>query len=346
MAHRLSQGGVRVCIVDQAEPTSGTTSASFAWLNANNKTPREYFELNRAGMEEHRRLDDELPGASWLRPVGNLIWSTDPEDLARRIKRLRGWGYAAERLTARRVNEDLEPGVVFPGPDTPVAFFPEESWVDAPGLTRALVEAARRNGAETRFGVAVESVALDDRRVSGVRLAGGERVAADAVVNAAGAGADRVAATVGRKLPLDSKRGLLARVAVNGEPLRRLLHTPRVNLRPDGPGRMVLHSGTVDEKLGTEPVGTLREDLLARAREVLPALQRAEALEDIVGIRPVPADGLSCVGAVPGLDGYYEAVTHSGVTLGPLVGRLLAREIREGEVDPLLAPFRPGRFGV
>jgi glycine/D-amino acid oxidase-like deaminating enzyme len=61
-------------------------------------------------------------------------------------------------------------------------------------------------------------------------------------------------------------------------------------------------------------------------------------------MRPVPADGHSCVGALPEIPSYYEAVTHSGVTLGPLVGRLLAREILTGEVDPLIAPFRPDRF--
>ncbi|MGB3682362.1 MAG: FAD-dependent oxidoreductase, partial [Rubrobacteraceae bacterium] len=35
VAFRLSQGGARVWLVDKAEPASGTTSASFAWVNAN-----------------------------------------------------------------------------------------------------------------------------------------------------------------------------------------------------------------------------------------------------------------------------------------------------------------------
>jgi glycine/D-amino acid oxidase-like deaminating enzyme len=39
-------------------------------------------------------------------------------------------------------------------------------------------------------------------------------------------------------------------------------------------------------------------------------------------------------------------VTHSGVTLGPLIGRLLAREILTSEVDPLIAPFRADRFPI
>jgi glycine/D-amino acid oxidase-like deaminating enzyme len=85
-------------------------------------------------------------------------------------------------------------------------------------------------------------------------------------------------------------------------------------------------------------------ELLERGRGVLPNLAEAEVVEARFGLRPVPADGHSCVGAITEIPAYYEAVTHSGVTLGPLVGRLLAREILTGEVDPLIAPFRPDRF--
>ena len=39
----------------------------------------------------------------------------------------------------------------------------------------------------------------------------------------------------------------------------------------------------------------------------------------------------------------YAVVTHSGMTLGPLVGRLTAEEL-EGTESELLADFRPSRF--
>ena len=48
--------------------------------------------------------------------------------------------------------------------------------------------------------------------------------------------------------------------------------------------------------------------------------------------------------AVPSVPGYYEAVSHSGITLGPVIGRLLASEILSGKPDRLLADFRPERF--
>ena len=345
VAFWLSQGGTRVWLVDKAGPASGTTSASFAWLNANNKTPREYFELNRAGMEEHSRLRDELPdGAPWLHQDGNLIWATgeDLEDLERRVKRLQSWGYTAEWRSASWVREELEPSLTIP--DAPVAYFPEEGWIDAPLLTHSLIGHARRYGTEVRFGSEVRSIEMGGGRVSGVRFADGEHLPVDAVINAAGPGADSVAFLVGRKLPLSPSRGLLARVAVDGELLRRIIHTPHVNLRPDGPRHTLLHHGSVDDKLADGDEEYLAKELLGRARRIIPALANAELEEVRIGTRPVPADGFSCAGGIKSLPGYYEAVTHSGVTLGPLIGRFLAREILTGEMDPMLASYRPDRF--
>ncbi len=62
-----------------------------------------------------------------------------------------------------------------------------------------------------------------------------------------------------------------------------------------------------------------------------------------IGVRSLPRDGVSIVGKIPGYANAYIAVTHSGVTLGPLLGRLLAAEIM-GDESAQLAPFRPDRF--
>ena len=44
------------------------------------------------------------------------------------------------------------------------------------------------------------------------------------------------------------------------------------------------------------------------------------------------------------LDSLYLAVSHSGVTLAPVLGRLIAREVATKAADGLLASFRPARF--
>jgi glycine/D-amino acid oxidase-like deaminating enzyme len=347
VAYRLSEDGAEVVLIDGVEPGSGTTSTSFAWINANNKLPRDYFELNVAGMGEHERLRDEI-GGDWLYSSGNLIWAADEEqeNLEKRVERLRSWSYAAEMLPASTVSRELEPEATFPDPNLKIAHFAEESWTDAPALTRTLVEAAARNGADKFFGNAVRGIEVEGEGVM-LQLESGDTVHADVVVNATGAKAASVAEMVGRELPLDVFPGLLVRVAVPGEPLRHLMHTPHINVRPDGPGYVLLHHDSVDERLTDDFAGTedpLCAELLERARLVLPALEAAEVVEARFGMRPVPADGHSCVGALSAIPGYYEAVTHSGVTLGPLIGRLLAREILIGEVDPLIAPFRADRL--
>ncbi len=236
VAFRLAESrAVRVWIIDGSGPANGTTSTSFAWVNANDKTPRDYFELNRAGLEEHLRLCAELPGGTpWIHPGGNLEWAGDEETLealTNRVERLRSWGYAAEWRKARHVNEALEPNVAFPSPDTPVAFFSEEVWIDAAWLTNTFGLACQR-GAEARFGVAVKEIETDGGRASALLLQDGERLPVDAVVNAAGPEADKVAALLGRTLPLRPKEGLLVRLAAEVTPINRIVHSPRVHLRP------------------------------------------------------------------------------------------------------------------
>jgi glycine/D-amino acid oxidase-like deaminating enzyme len=139
--------------------------------------------------------------------------------------------------------------------------------------------------------------------------------------------------------------GLIARLRSHRALVRRVMHAPHVELRPDGQDQLVVHSREIDALI--DPAADT-EDLAARlhrlAIEAVPDLSTSELIEAAVAWRPLPGDGFPSVGAVDGLGGYYEAVTHSGMTLGVIVGRLLAQEIMDGTVDDLLAPYRPGRF--
>lgn len=350
VAYRLAREGATVHVIERGEPGRGTTATSFAWLNANQKTPRAYFDLNVAGMAEHRALAEELGDASWYHPDGNLIWA-DPDglpELRDRVERLRFWGYAVEWIDARAATMELEPGAVFPSPGTPVAWFPEEGWVDASALATRLLDEARGAGAAVTIGSAVTTIETAGGRMTGVTLASGERIAADVVVNAAGPGAADIAALAGIPLPFAPVPGLLLRLAHPGDPLRRVLHAPRMNVRPDGPGHLILQAAELDDRLGERrtlpPTDPLIAEILTRGIAGLPALASAALVEVKIGVRPIPADSHPSAGALPEPEGYVEAVTHSGVTLGPLLGRLIAAEILAGTVDPLLESFRPDRL--
>jgi glycine/D-amino acid oxidase-like deaminating enzyme len=58
----------------------------------------------------------------------------------------------------------------------------------------------------------------------------------------------------------------------------------------------------------------------------------------------MPGDGHTIAGRIPGLTNSWMLATHSGVTLGPLLGQLIAGEIVGGPPSAILAPFRPERF--
>ena len=67
VAYRLAERGAQVTVLEAGSPGGGTSSASFAWTNSFNKTPRDYHDLNAASMAEHTALARELGGGAWLR---------------------------------------------------------------------------------------------------------------------------------------------------------------------------------------------------------------------------------------------------------------------------------------
>src|SRR3990172_5619347 len=113
IAFRLTQAGIRVTILEAGYVGGGTSGASFAWINANNKPPRAYHDLNVAGMHAHAALADEFGRAPWWHRSGNIEWYLDDAKRAtqrEKIGRLRSWGYDVEWLTSAQLR-DLEPDI-------------------------------------------------------------------------------------------------------------------------------------------------------------------------------------------------------------------------------------------
>ncbi len=58
----------------------------------------------------------------------------------------------------------------------------------------------------------------------------------------------------------------------------------------------------------------------------------------------MPKDGFPVLGFSESAPDVYVAVMHSGITLAPLVGRLVASEILDGVQVEMLEPYRLSRF--
>jgi glycine/D-amino acid oxidase-like deaminating enzyme len=372
----LVQRGVNVTVVDASLPGAGVTDCSFAWCNASTVVleyqraiagsphglhqrsvepvhrpegadfVRAYFDLGVAGIAAHRDLSDRFGTGEWWHPTGHIRWFDDRVDIGAHLAataQLQEWGYAASIWSGSQVRHLLEPDVRIPD-DAEVVVCPDEGWVEGRTLVARLIDDATRYGAQLMAGSPVSEVVVRNDRVAEVILGDGNRVAVDAVVNAAGPASSHVASLVGRSLPLIDEPGLIARMRCDRVPVSRAMHTPHVQIRPDGGGRVVLHSRDIDARIDEADVTELGADLQALAIEVVPALATARPIDARVAWRPIPADRLPSVGAVDGIEGYYEAVTHGGITLCAILGRLLADEIVNGTVDPSVQLFRPDRL--
>jgi glycine/D-amino acid oxidase-like deaminating enzyme len=346
----LARRGARVTVVDSGAPGAGTSGATFSWINSCGKQPRAYHDLNVAGMQAHQRLARAVPGSDWYHGGGNLEWgSSDAErgQLRAKADSVLAYGYEVRWLTrveALRLEPDMNPAEL---PADEIAYFPAEGWIEPVRLIGSLLSTA---GAERVWGDGVTGIDVSGGLARCVRLASGRRLPADAVVNCAGPGAAGVAQLAGLDLPMRNTRGVLIYTSPVAVSVSRVIHAPHVHLRPDGAGRLLLHTDGIDGAAHASGDGGISVDQAAVGKVVeagcvlYPGLAAASVESVRVGLRPIPGDGLPVLGRAPGLPNFYFAVSHSGATLSVHAGALVAGEVLGEDHSGELAAFRFGRF--
>ncbi|HEY3608778.1 MAG TPA: FAD-dependent oxidoreductase [Pseudonocardiaceae bacterium] len=336
VAAALTRRGARVTVVDAGSPGGGTSGATFSWLNSCGKQPRAYHDLNVAGMAAHRELAARTPNGDWYHDGGNLEWADDGAaraELRAKVAGVLDYGYAARWLTRAetlRLEPDIDPAAL---PADEIAYFPDEGWIEPTRMIAHLLAGVAdvvRHDAVTGFDIT-------DGAVRAVRLAAGRRLDVDAVVNCAGPQAAHVAELAGLTLPMRNTRGVLIYTSPVAVSVARVVHAPRVNLRPDGGGRILLHSTDIDE---TDGERAAVDTVVDAGRALYPGLRDATVESVRVGERPIPSDGLPVLGRALALPNFHFAVSHSGATLSAHVGDLVAAEVLGGHQDETLAPFR------
>ena len=330
---------------------------SFAWANSNDKGPRAYHDLNHAGLRAWAELAPRLDGAAWYRPVGHVELATDGAELAARVERLTSCGYPARLIGAGEAAE-LEPALLPPAGQATAAWFPGEAYLLTEPLIARLVADLTRRGGTLLTGEPGRVTGLDagPGGTARVRTAAGAQIEAGQVVCCAGRWTPALAALAGAAgtvplVPWDTPGSPAPELVVRAGPVgpvgpARVIHTPRIALRPHPGGLLHLEAPDRPADLHT-PEAELRQmaaEFLDRARRTVRGLDEAHVVAARVCVRPLPADELSIVGRLPGAGWLYVAVTHSGVTLAAHLSRLIAAELTTGTESAELTPYRPARF--
>ncbi|MEW6631491.1 MAG: FAD-binding oxidoreductase [Pseudomonadota bacterium] len=351
-AVHLARLGANITLVNDGPVANGASSRSLAWLNSARKRSAAYHALRIQGIERYRALAAAQDCGRWLRFDGGLTWDADDatNQIAGIFRHERSIGYQTQLLEPRDIAA-VTPGVDASAVSPQGAIFNAgEGWVDLPSLIDVLLKEFRERGGRVVTDAGPAEVILANGLVSAVRTASGQTLDADAVVVATGPAVPGMAAKVSRRIGDGTTRALLVFSKPIQHPLRAVLNTPRVAIRPTPNGAFALDSAWSEEEVIVRDDGTYEakpstiERLLQEASNVLEGNPRL-ALESVhMGQKPIPADGEPVVGQLTGISGYHVVFSHSGATLGLVMGELLAAEIVSGKPSALLEPFRPQRF--
>lgn len=337
-ALEAARRGAQVTLVDAASPGGGATAGSFGWINASFAETDAYYALRKQAVAAWAGLG--LGAAAGLRLTGALWWEDEGAEFDQQARDLtrRGWD---ARLVGGAEIAAIEPALATP-PGRAI-FTPGEGAVDSAPLISWLLGQLAGMGAQVVLGPRVTGLLHENGSVVGLATSRGD-IRADRVVLALGGGTsgffDDGAVRV------DEKPGLILHTTPIAPCLNGVLMTPGIHMRQATDGHLVVGEvfsgdGPDPDRVRRDPLG-LAAEMMARLATRLPAAGDARIARVFTPRRPVPPDGLPMVGPLEG--GAYVATMHSGITLAPLIGALVADEVLTGQESPALQPFRPNRF--
>ncbi len=332
--------GADVVVLEQGKLGGVASGNSFGWINASFASSHAYFELRDAAVNTFQQLSTQIDLIDCVTWQGTLWWEASGPDLKKHFANLRDRGYPAKFLNKNEIKV-LEPQLK----DIPEEgiLTPLEGAGQADKVSLAMLARLTAGGGRVVSGCAVTAVDFSSGRVSGVQTTVGD-IACDLVVIATGAAAQHGLLGVDWALPMQNKKGVILQTQPVPHLINHIIMTNDVHFKQNLDGSLTageIFNGDLDE--GNVPLD-LAADVMSRLQKKFYGIPKLNLIDVKIGSRPVPIDGFPVVGNIPEHEGVFVAVMHSGVTLAPLVGQLLASEMLQISESTLLATFRPNRF--
>ena len=351
VAFALASEQASVTVLDAGLP--GQASAAAAGMLAPLAEARRSSPFVPLAVESLRlwpsfvdRLQEEVETALCIAGPGMLrVACTEAEDaaLCGALSWQRGAGLPLHRLDAAEVHA-LEPAIS-PGVCGGV-LSPQERHIEPPLLLQALTEACLRRGVVIQSQATVTATDTSNSHVVALRTKDAV-VSAGTYVITGGAWSNTLGlTTLGVHFPVHPLRGQMAALGpLQPLPFQHTIYAHSGYLVPRADGRVI--AGATEELAGLDAQTTTAGigSITAMANALVPVLAAAPQHSIWAGLRPVSADGLPLLGAVPGWDNIHVAIGHgrNGILLTPLTGRLMAAHLlHQAELPSAVAPARFG----
>ncbi len=368
VAWNLSKMGKKVLIIEKKDVASGSAGATDGVVGYHTKKPGLQLDLAVQSIEMFKTLNEELGmDVEYGFEAGGMQPVEDKEQwdmLSAMVEEQRKSGVDIHMISAEEACK-IEPNL---NPDIYGALYsPTGGKVNPLNLTVAFARAAKKLGTEIMTETAVSGFIIEEGVCKGVVTDKGE-FRADAIVNAAGSWAGKVAALAGLDLPIKPRKGQLAVTEPIGPYMTATVQCALYNIikfRPETiKDEAVLRLGASLSIEQTEEgglvIGGTREfveyeeentfeaiqTMMARAARFFPALKDVSIIRFFSGFRPYTPDGLSLLGPVKTLPGFFMAAGHEGdgIALAPITGKLVAELIVDGKASYDIEAFSPNRF--
>lgn len=381
IAYQLARrSDLSVLVADKGSgPGEGSTGASSAICRQRYSHP-QVIRLARHGQQAYHdwsaftgltepRSGLVVTGVAWL-----MDWS--PDYVADEVDRIAAAGGVAasigpEELTERypAITACTEP-VDMDRPDQhecrpgeAFLFEPTSGYADPTGALADLLDAARREGVEVRFGAPVTGVLREGGRAVGVELAGSERVEAGLVINAAGPWCNHLNRLAGVEPRWTLVPTRIQTIYRSWPPELGALPTAAdattgIYFRPQGTDQVVIGSVLEEDEREViadpddyrrEPDPAFVELKLAGLHHRIPDLEPKGRVSGICGPYTVTAEDVHPIVGPSEVDGFWFANGFSGhgFKLAPMVGAMIARELTGEEAafdtDVPMSLFSPDR---
>ncbi len=354
-AFHLAGRGLRVLVLERATVAAGATGRSSGFV-------RMHYDLET----ESRLAFASLPYFQhWTERVGagecgfvrtGFIQLVGPEladNLRKNVAMHKRIGIASDVIGPDEVAR-LVPGIVVED-IVAAAYEPESGYADPTGTAAGFLAAARERGARLVQGCRVDKVMTDGDRVAGVETNRGTW-AASVVVDAAGAWAAGLAATVGLDVPVTTWRHDTAYFGLpDGHPasLPIVIDDAReIYYRPEGRDMLLVgleagnEVGGSPDRPAREPRPETIEDMVSRVCGRIPWMAGGTYRTSHGGQDGITPDQRPIIEQV-GPEGFYLLCGFSGTGFktAPATGACLAELIVDGRASMAdIAPYTLARF--
>lgn len=344
IAYNIARLGWKPLVFEARYFGYGSTGRDVGVIRGRHKDP-DVAKLASEGLKLHEKLPEELESNTLFRQDGVLTVALTDEEAEALRREFSSYVTGGFRELSREEAASRYPYIRLD--DVKLCYLsPREGLVHPLAVLWGYLDALRKLGGEVVKPAEVTSIEVEGRQLA-VKTTAGEYKAGKVVV-AAGFESRELLSRLRVEIPLDP----LAKEALVTEPMRPFLD-PVVE-RPST-GLMVAQTMR-GEVIGT--VGSLGKtsdlslssyrflrDFAKQATQLIPALRSLKVLRQWTCILDMTPDGKPVIGETSVSGVYVACGMHDyGLSLVPIVSKLLAKLVVEGVEDPLLKPFSPERF--